>query len=95
MPANKKYLTSSWLQRWLKITAGFFGGYGVMISLFLLLTSVFEKKNVLVTGIALGYILWAILLLFAFLSKSGWKIWLIYLGLILIFSLPYLLKNNI
>lgn len=92
MPANKKYLTTSILQRWLKITAGFFGGYGVMISFFLMLSYFFEKKNVLITGVAIGYILWAVLLLFAFLARSGWKIWLIYLILITLFALPHLLN---
>jgi len=94
MPAKKKYLTTSILQRWLKITAGFFGGYGVMITFFLMLTYFFERKNVLITGVVAGYILWAVLLLFAFLSKSGWKIWIIYLVLILLFSLPYLLHTK-
>lgn len=92
MPANKKYLTHSPFRRWLKITAGFFGGYGVMISFFLMLTCFFERKNVLMTGVFTGYILWAVLLLLAFLTKSGWKIWLIYIALTLLFSLPYLLN---
>lgn len=92
MPANKKYLTSSLLQRFLKITAGFFGGYGVMITLSLMLAYFFEPKYVMGTGMVLGYIFWAILLLFAFLAKSGWKIWGIYLLFMLLFSLPYLLN---
>lgn len=91
MPANKKYLTTSVFRRWLKITAGFFGGYGVMISFFLMLTCFFDRKDVLMTGLFAGFILWAVLLLFAFLTKSGWKIWLIYLALTALFSLPYLL----
>jgi hypothetical protein len=33
MPANKKYLTQSPFQKFLKITAGFIGGYTVMITL--------------------------------------------------------------
>jgi len=90
MPANKKYLTRSPWQRWLKITAGFFGGYGVVISFFSMLAYFFERKNILITGIAVGYILWAVLLLFAFLCRSAWKIWVIYLLLILLFSSPYL-----
>lgn len=95
MPAKKKYLTASILQRWLKITAGFFGGYGVVITFFLMLACFFERKNVIITGVAVGYILWAVLLLFAFLSKSGWKIWLIYLVLIFFFLTPYLLHTKL
>lgn len=63
-----------------------------MISFFLMLTCFFERKNVLMTGVFTGYILWAVLLLLAFLTKSGWKIWLIYIALTLLFSLPYLLN---
>lgn len=91
MPANKKYLTTSVFQRWLKITAGFFGGYGVTVSFFLMLACFLERQEVLMTGIFAGFILWAVLLVLAFLTRSGWKIWLIYLSLILLFSLPYFL----
>ncbi|SKC04834.1 hypothetical protein SAMN05660841_03876 [Sphingobacterium nematocida] len=92
MPANKKYLSSPF-QRFLKITAGFIGGYTVMLSFHLLLTSVFEKKNIIITAAFTGYTLWAVLLLIAFLSKNGWKVWAGYIILTLAFALPYLLKN--
>jgi len=91
MPANKKYLSSP-LQRFLKITAGFIGGYVVMLSFHVLLTNLFEKKDVVMTAGFTGYLLWAVLMLLAFLSKNGWKIWGIYLLLAAVFSLPYLLK---
>lgn len=91
MPANKKYLSSPW-QRFLKITAGFIGGYCVMISFHLLMTHIFEKKNLIITAFITGYILWAILLLVAFLAKNGWKIWGIYLLLAVMFYLPFLIK---
>ncbi|WP_343562331.1 hypothetical protein [Sphingobacterium sp.] len=91
MPANKKYLSSPF-QRFLKITAGFIGGYVVMLSFHVLLTSFFEKKDVVMTAGISGYLLWAVLMLLAFLSKNGWKIWGIYLLLAAVFSLPYLLK---
>lgn len=92
MPANKKYLSTPF-QRFFKITAGFIGGYIVMLSFHVLLTTFFEKKDVVITAGFTGYLLWAILLLFAFLSKNGWKIWGIYLLLAAVFSLPYFLKN--
>lgn len=91
MPANKKYLSSPF-QRFLKITAGFIGGYFVMISFHLLLTYLFEKKNVIITAGITGYILWSILLLLAFLAKNGWKIWGFYLLLAILFYLPFLIK---
>ncbi|NGM60850.1 hypothetical protein G5B30_02850 [Sphingobacterium sp. SGG-5] len=91
MPANKKYLSSPF-QRFLKITAGFIGGYTVMLSFHIMLTFIFEKKNVVITAAFTGYILWALLLLFAFLAKNGWKVWGLYILLTLAFALPYLLK---
>lgn len=91
MPANKKYLSSP-LQRFLKITAGFIGGYLIMISFHLLMTYFFDKKDVIVTAGITGYILWAILLLLAFLAKNGWKIWAIYLLLAVLLYLPFLFK---
>jgi hypothetical protein len=92
MPAKKKYLTKSPLQRFLKITAGFIGGYFVMISFHHLLGYVVEPKYVVITAAFTGYILWAVLLLFAFLAERAWKVWLVYILLTLIFSLPILLK---
>lgn len=92
MPANKKYLSSPW-QRFLKITAGFVGGYFVMLSLHLLLTQLFDQRNVVVTAFITGYVLWAVLLLMAFLSKNGWKVWGMYLILMGVFYGAYHLLN--
>lgn len=89
MPANKKYLTTSGWLRCSKIMAGFVGGYAVMLSLHLLLTLVFPRQNVLATAFFTGYILWAFLLLWAFLAKNVWKVWLTYAGLTLLFAVPY------
>lgn len=92
MPANKKYLTKSPFQKFLKITAGFIGGYLVMISFHYLLGYIFEPKNVIITAAFTGWILWAILMLVAFLAKSAWKVWLLYLVLSALFFLPFFLK---
>lgn len=92
MPANKKYLSSP-LQRFLKITAGFIGGYGVMMAFHLLLTVFVDKKHIVMTAGVTGYILWAVLLLLAFLSKNGWKIWGLYLFIFILLAGPYLLIN--
>jgi hypothetical protein len=91
MPANKKYLTKSPWLRLSKILAGVVGGYAVMFSFHLLLTKVFPKEQVIATSFFTGYILWALLLLLAFLIQNVWKVWGIYIGLTLIFSLPFLL----
>ena len=92
MPAKKKYLTKSPIERFFKITAGFIGGYFVMISFHHLFSYFFEPKYVVITAAFTGYILWAVLLLLAFLAERAWKIWLVYALLTLIFSLPILLK---
>lgn len=92
MPANKKYLTKSPIHRFLKITAGFVGGYAVTMSFHLLLTRFFKAGDVMITTAFTGVILWAVLLLLAFLSKSVWKIWLAYIVLTLLFSLPFFIN---
>lgn len=75
MPANPKYLTTSPWQRVLKITAGFIGGYLLTTALHQFLMLFLTKKNVYVTMHFTAYIVWAVLMLVAFLAKSGWKIW--------------------
>lgn len=91
MPANKKYLTKSPLLRISKILAGSVGGYTVMFSFHMLLTMVFPKENVIATSFFTGYLLWAVLLLLAFLSRNVWKVWAAYLFLTALFSLPFMI----
>lgn len=91
MPANKKHLTASPWQRLLKVSAAFIGGYMVTMSLHLLLMTFLDKSVIFITMKFSVYILWAVLMVVAFLARSGWKIWGIYLGLSIIFFLPYLL----
>jgi hypothetical protein len=91
MPAKKKYLTKSGWLRTSKILAGAVGGYTVMFSLHLLLCRVFSREDVIVTSFFTGYILWAFLLLWAFVARNVWIVWLTYAGLTLVFSLPYLI----
>jgi hypothetical protein len=91
MPAKKKYLTRSPWLRLSKILAGALGGYAVMFSFHLLLTQFFPRENVIATAFFTGYILWAILLLVAFLARNVWKVWFAYLALTLLFSIPYLI----
>ena len=92
MPANKKYLSTP-LQRFLKITAGFIGGYAVMLSFHVLMTYIFRREHVVMTAAFTGYIFWAVLLLLAILAKNGWKVWGLYMLLTLLFSIPYLLNH--
>lgn len=92
MPANKKYLTKSPWLRLSKILAGAIGGYTVMFSFHMLLTKVFPQENVIATSFFTGYLLWAVLLLFAFLAKNVWKVWATYILLTVLFSIPFLIR---
>jgi len=90
MPANKKYLTKSPWLRLSKILAGTVGGYAVMLSFHLALCSVLPKGEVVATAFIMGYIMWSFLLLWAFVAKNVWRVWLTYILLTIIFLLPYL-----
>lgn len=85
MPANPKYLSSNW-QRFAKITAGFIGGYLVSVSFHMALAFWINHVNIIITGAFTAFIVWAGLMVLAFLAKNGWKIWGIYLLLTLLFS---------
>lgn len=86
MPANKKHLTPTFLHRFSRITAGFVGGYLVTVSFFLALSFYLDKISVLFTLVFGGFLIWVSLMILAFIAKSGWKIWGIYLLLTLFFS---------
>jgi len=92
MPANKKYLTKSPFERFLKIAAGFIGGYCIMISFHHLFGYFFAPGYVVITAEITGYLLWVIILLVAFLAEKAWKIWLLYILLTVLFSSPILLN---
>ncbi|RNC83441.1 MAG: hypothetical protein ED556_12860 [Winogradskyella sp.] len=87
MPANKKHLSSPG-QRFLKITAGIIGGFIVTIlfhnAIGVLIT---DKGPLIMTTAYTSFILWAALMILAFVAKNGWKIWGIYLLLIIVFAL--------
>ena len=82
MPANAKYLSSGG-QRFLKTTAGILGGFMVTILFHNAIGSMLESKGglIITTGYT-SFILWAALMVIAFMAKNGWKIWGIYLLLI-------------
>lgn len=87
MPANPKYLTQSKWQRFAKITAAILGGYFVSVTFHLALAAWFNRANILMTMAFSGFILWVVLMVIAFLAKSWWKIWGIYILLTLVFVL--------
>ncbi|WP_276225293.1 hypothetical protein [Niabella beijingensis] len=77
-------------QRVLKISAAFAGGYLVTFTFHLCLLYFLNKKGVLVTAFFSTYLLWSGLMIWAFLSKNGWKIWGWFILLSIVFVLPYL-----
>lgn len=87
MPANSKYLNPSFWPRFSKITAAILGGYFVSVTFHLALAAWFSRENVLITMAFTGFILWVALMIIAFLAKSGWKIWGVYILLSLLFCL--------
>lgn len=92
MPANKKYLTQSPWMRLSKILAGTVGGYAVMFSFHLFLAAFLPQEKVVATSFLTGYLLWAFLLLYAFIARNVWIVWGIYIVCTAVFALPYLLK---
>lgn len=86
MPANPKYLSSPG-QRVLKISAGVFGGYLLSTMLHLALAAIPGIGiNLTLSGSFSGFLLWVILMVFAFVARNGWIVWGIYLLLSLIFG---------
>ncbi|RYC53439.1 hypothetical protein DN53_04250 [Flagellimonas olearia] len=79
MPANKKYLTPSASQRFAKITAAILGGLMVAVMFHMALASWFNHVAIIITSTFSAFILWAVLMVLAFLGKNGWKVWGIYL----------------
>lgn len=77
-----------------KILAGTVGGYAVMLSFHLALTTFLPKNEVVATAFILGYIMWSFLLLWAFIAKNVWRVWITYILLTLLFLLPYLLTTT-
>ncbi|MEM8928343.1 MAG: hypothetical protein AAGC45_09070 [Bacteroidota bacterium] len=86
MPANPKHLASPG-HRALKISAGILGGFLVTILGHNALGTLLENKSALIVTTAFSaFIVWAILMVVAFMFKNGWKAWGVYLLLIVLFG---------
>ena len=94
MPANPKYLTKSPWQRVAKISAAILGGYLVTTCLHLTLAVWFDPATVLITSTFTAFILWAVLMVLAFLARNGWKIWACYLLICFGLGVLYFLGNG-
>lgn len=90
MPANKKHLSSPW-HRILKITTGFGIGYIITQAFFMVLMNVWDARDAILTLEFAGFILWATLLILAFIAKNPYKILVLYTIIsILLMGLVYL-----
>jgi len=94
MPANKKYLTPSTSQRFAKISAAILGGLIVAVMFHMALASWFDHVTVIITSTFSAFILWAILMVVAFLGKNGWKIWGIYMLVSLVLFVIFYFGNQ-
>lgn len=79
MPANKKYLTNSPVQKIAKITAAILGGYIFTEAFFMALITWMSPGDMIFTLRYAGFILWAVLMIFAFIAKNGLYVWGVYL----------------
>ncbi|GAB3504972.1 hypothetical protein [Emticicia fontis] len=89
MPAKKEYLTSPG-QRAIKIATAILGGYFLSITFHLFIAALLpgEGRNiVMLTSTFTLFLLWGILMILPFLSKSAWKILGLYILLTIIFSI--------
>ncbi len=81
MPANKKHLSSTG-QRWLKTTAAIIGGYIVTMIIHNAIGIFLQNKAVVaLTSAYSAFFMWVALMIWAFMSRNGWKIWGIYIGI--------------
>ncbi|PXX98071.1 hypothetical protein DF185_17230 [Marinifilum breve] len=79
MPANPKYLSSKG-QRVLKVSAAILGGYILATMAHLLLGVIVPNKGVVIITAAYStFFFWILFMILAFLFKSGWKAWGVYL----------------
>ena len=79
MPANKKHLTKSPFHRILKITTGFVGGYVITELFFMIMVKCINESAAIISLQFGGFILWACLMILAFIPKNGLTSFGIYL----------------
>ncbi|SEI38502.1 hypothetical protein SAMN04487995_0257 [Dyadobacter koreensis] len=87
MPAKNEYLSTK-RQRALKITAGLIGGYFLAVAFQMMISVLIPYRiEVILTGAFSIFMLWVVLMITAFLARSGWMIWGIYLFCFLVCSI--------
>ena len=87
MPANKKYLSDSW-KRFSKFMAAFFGG--ALLTGFLhaaVAKHVTDPLDVTMSIQYTSFLVWTGFMVLAYFIKKSWHVWVMYVGLTLIFFL--------
>lgn len=86
MPANERYLSTR-LQRISKTLAGIIGGYFVTVVLHLVFGAVLGTGAIWVhTTTFSAFLMWATAIIVALLFEKAWKVWGLYLLIIIIGS---------
>ena len=92
MPANKKYLNQNKAQRIVKVTAALIGSLLVTVSSMLAIAVWVKQPGIVFMTYNYAFILiWCGLMLVAFLFENGWKCWLWYGILTVVFILTFFL----
>ncbi len=95
MPANKKYLNKSPWHQFAKISSGVLGGYIISALLHMCLPLWLpNSKEILITSVFTLFIAWGTLLIVPFLFKNGWKVWGLYLGILIVLYAAYYFGNQ-
>tara|TARA_R110000751_G_scaffold79118_1_gene159538 strand:- start:1112 stop:1414 length:303 start_codon:yes stop_codon:yes gene_type:complete len=94
LPANSKYLTSSPVQRAIRLLTGFVGGYLVTTLLHLIAAAYISKSVILITFTFSGFIIWAVLFIVAYIPKKAWQASLTYFGVTGVLALILFFTNT-
>lgn len=86
MPANERYLSTR-LQRISKTLAGIIGGYFVTVVIHLVFGAILGTGAVWIqTTTYSAFCLWVATIILALLFEKAWKVWALYLFIILVGS---------
>lgn len=86
MPANPKYLSTP-KQRFGKVTAAILGGYLASMSILVTFGKIMTNKASFVSTSLYGsWLVWVGFMVCAFMFKKTWKVWALYLGVVILFA---------
>lgn len=86
MPANPKYLLKSKWQKFAKLSAALLGSFLVTASLHAFMAAYAQPAIILKSAQFSFFIIWVGLMFVPYLINNGWKSWLVFLGLTILFT---------